>query len=137
MKINIKIPSPGESIHEVTVARWLVENGSYVEKDTEIAELESDKATLTLNAEQSGVIEILIPQGQTVEVGTIACTIDTETKHITTQPQETHNESTPQQQEPSKIVHNTKITPLAKKMMEEIGLNENNLINEHHERITT
>jgi len=77
MIIEIKIPSPGESINEVEIARWFVKNGDIVQKDQELAEIESDKATLSLTAEQSGKIIILIPVEQTVKVGSVACTIDT------------------------------------------------------------
>jgi len=135
MKIHIQVPSPGESIHEVTVARWLVENGSYVEKDTEIAELESDKATLTLNAEQSGIIEILIPQGKTVEVGTIACTIDTDAHQQTKKQDQKINKTTTSKE--SNVHNTTKVTPLAQKMIDEMGLNTNTLKNEYSNRITT
>ena len=75
---EIKIPSPGESITEVEVASWMVEDGSYVEKNEEIAEVESDKATLVLIADESGVISIKAQAGETVEVGSVACTIDTD-----------------------------------------------------------
>ena len=74
--IEVKIPSPGESISEVEIASWLVENGDYVEKDQEIAEIESDKATLPLVAEASGTIEILAQEGDTIAVGELACKID-------------------------------------------------------------
>ncbi len=76
MTIEIKIPSPGESITEVEIASWLVENGDFVEKDQEIAEIESDKATLPLIAEESGIIKILVQTGETIAVGSVACTID-------------------------------------------------------------
>ncbi|MEF8845013.1 MAG: 2-oxoglutarate dehydrogenase complex dihydrolipoyllysine-residue succinyltransferase [Bacteroidales bacterium] len=72
----MKIPSPGESITEVEIASWLVSDGDYVEKDQEIAEIESDKATLPLIAEASGKIEILAGEGETIHVGNIACRID-------------------------------------------------------------
>ena len=78
--IEIKIPSPGESITEVEIANWLVSNGDYVEKDQEIAEIESDKATLPLVAEESGVIEIVASEGDTLQVGDVACKIDTNAK---------------------------------------------------------
>jgi 2-oxoglutarate dehydrogenase E2 component (dihydrolipoamide succinyltransferase) len=78
MIIEIIIPTPGESISEVELANWMVENGDYVEKDQEIAEIESDKATLPLIASNSGKLKILVEQGSTVKVGTVACTIDTE-----------------------------------------------------------
>ncbi|MGF1586407.1 MAG: 2-oxoglutarate dehydrogenase complex dihydrolipoyllysine-residue succinyltransferase [Bacteroidales bacterium] len=80
MIIEIKIPSPGESVSEVEIASWLVENGDFVEKDQEIAEVESDKATLPLMAEESGIITIKEETGKTISVGTVACTIDTEGK---------------------------------------------------------
>lgn len=80
MIIEIKIPSPGESITEVELANWLVEDGDYVEKDQEIAEVESDKATLPLIAEKPGKVKQLVQQGETIAVGTIACTIDTSAK---------------------------------------------------------
>lgn len=78
MIIEIKIPSPGESISEVEIASWLVNDGDFVEKDQEIAEIESDKATLPLMAEESGTISIKAETGTTVAVGSVACTIDTE-----------------------------------------------------------
>jgi 2-oxoglutarate dehydrogenase E2 component (dihydrolipoamide succinyltransferase) len=74
--IEVKIPSPGESISEVEIASWLVGNGDYVEKDQEIAEIESDKATLPLVAEANGTIEILAQEGDTIAVGEVACKID-------------------------------------------------------------
>ncbi|NUM49887.1 MAG: 2-oxoglutarate dehydrogenase complex dihydrolipoyllysine-residue succinyltransferase [Flavobacteriales bacterium] len=77
---EIKVPSPGESISEVQIANWLVANGDYVEKDQVIAEIDSDKATLELTAEDSGAINILVQSGETVSVGSAVCTIDTEAK---------------------------------------------------------
>jgi len=74
--IEVKIPSPGESITEVEIASWLVSDGDYVKKDQEIAEIESDKATLPLVAEASGKIEILTAEGETIKVGEKACRID-------------------------------------------------------------
>jgi len=74
--IEVKIPSPGESITEVEIANWLVETGDYVEKDQEIAEIESEKATLPLVAEESGKVEIVAPEGETIKVGETACKID-------------------------------------------------------------
>jgi 2-oxoglutarate dehydrogenase E2 component (dihydrolipoamide succinyltransferase) len=75
--VEIKVPSPGESITEVQIANWLRSDGDYVEKDEEIAEIDSDKATLTIAAEESGTLNIKIPAGETVSVGTIVATIDT------------------------------------------------------------
>jgi len=73
-----KVPSPGESISEVVIARWLKKDGDYVEKDDELCEIDSDKATLTVNAENSGVFKALANEGDTVAVGSIICNIDTE-----------------------------------------------------------
>ena len=75
--VEIKIPTPGESITEVTISRWIKQDGEYVEKDEELAEIESDKATLTLNAESSGQLKIKVAEGTVAKVGEIACTIDT------------------------------------------------------------
>ena len=77
MILEMKVPSPGESILEVEIAEWLVEDGEYVEKDQAIAEIDSDKATLELPAEESGKIKILVKNGETVSVGDVVCKIDT------------------------------------------------------------
>jgi len=74
--IAMKVPSPGESITEVQIARWLKKDGDYVEKDEELCEIDSDKATLTLAAEASGVLSIKVKEGETIPVGTEVCTID-------------------------------------------------------------
>ena len=76
----MKVPSPGESISEVELIEWLVSSGDYVEKDQSIAEVDSDKATLELPAEESGVINILVDEGEIVNVGQVVCTIDTSVK---------------------------------------------------------
>lgn len=76
----MKIPSPGESITEVQIARWIKKDGDYVEKDEEICEIDSDKATLTLNAEADGALKILVKEGETIPVGTLVCSIDTSVK---------------------------------------------------------
>ena len=78
MLLEMKVPSPGESISEVEIAQWLVEDGDYVEKDQEIAEVDSDKATLALPAEESGTIKLVAEEGDTVEVGQVVCIIDTD-----------------------------------------------------------
>jgi len=149
MIIEIKIPSPGESITEVELANWFVEDGEYVEKDQEIAEIESDKATLTLNAEDSGKIKILAQSGETIEVGAIACTIDTNAKGVSKKPKseikktEEKTESTPRSEEikedtsekkkdksvgESEENKNVKITPLAKEQMKELNLSVDDVI---------
>jgi 2-oxoglutarate dehydrogenase E2 component (dihydrolipoamide succinyltransferase) len=78
--VELKVPSPGESITEVTIARWVKQSGDVVEKDDVLAEIDSDKATLTLNAEESGKIEILANEGDTVKVGQVVVKIDTSFK---------------------------------------------------------
>lgn len=77
MMIEIRVPSPGESISEVQVASWFYQNGDYVEKDAEIAEIDSDKATLTITAEASGILQILAEPGQKVEIGAVIGIINT------------------------------------------------------------
>ena len=72
----MKVPSPGESITEVEIATWLVQDGDYVEKDQPIAEVDSDKATLELPAEQSGIITLKAEEGEVVQVGQVVCLID-------------------------------------------------------------
>ena len=77
MILEMKVPSPGESITEVEIAQWLVEEGDYVEKDQAIAEVDSDKATLELPAEASGTITFKAEEGDAVDVGQVVCLIDT------------------------------------------------------------
>ena len=119
--IEIKVPSPGESITEVEIANWLVESGDYVEKDQEICEIDSDKATLTINAEESGEINILVNPGEMVPVGSIICTIDDSKKSNIS-----NKTSTPvskiEKEVPLNINKGTLInepSPAAKKMMRE------------------
>lgn len=122
MVLEMKIPSPGESITEVELATWLVENGEYVERDQPIAEIESDKATLELPAEESGAITLLVEEGTTVDVGAIVCKIDTSAKGTAKakKPEETPEpvaakvESKP---EAPKVQEESNATPLAKEMM--------------------
>ena len=78
--VELKVPSPGESITEVVIARWVKNTGDIVEKDEVLAEVDSDKATLTLNAEESGKIEVLAAEGDTVKVGQVVVKIDTSFK---------------------------------------------------------
>ncbi|MEJ6589399.1 MAG: 2-oxoglutarate dehydrogenase complex dihydrolipoyllysine-residue succinyltransferase [Crocinitomicaceae bacterium] len=78
--LEMKVPSPGESISEVEIAAWLVSEGDYVEKDQAIAEVDSDKATLELPAEESGIIQFKAEEGDVVQVGQVVCTIDTSAK---------------------------------------------------------
>ena len=78
--LEMKVPSPGESITEVEIASWLVKDGDYVEKDQPIAEVDSDKATLDLPAEESGVITLKAEEGEVVQVGQVVCLIDMDAK---------------------------------------------------------
>ncbi len=80
MSLEIKIPPVGESISEVTLSRWIKADGDYVEMDEIIAELESDKATFELTAEQAGVLKTIVAEGETIAIGTIVCSIDTAAK---------------------------------------------------------
>jgi len=143
MIIEIVIPSPGESITEVEIARWLVKDNSWVEKDQEVAEVESEKATLPITASQSGLISIKIKEGA-AEVGQVACTIDTKAKKPEGLSNESNNEKAeiPQKTdanekfESNDILRETitpelskvKATPLAKKLMDEKGLSIEDVI---------
>ena len=76
--LEMKVPSPGESISEVEISAWLVSDGDYVEKDQAIAEVDSDKATLELPAEMAGIISLKVEEGDVVPVGDVCCLIDTD-----------------------------------------------------------
>tara|TARA_B100001115_G_C15806030_1_gene399060 strand:+ start:60 stop:1289 length:1230 start_codon:yes stop_codon:yes gene_type:complete len=119
--IEIKVPSPGESITEVEIANWLVESGDYVEKDQEICEIDSDKATLTINAEESGEINILVKPGEMVPVGSIICTIDDSKKsnisNKTSNPVSKIEEEVPLNINKGILINEP--SPAAKKMMRE------------------
>ncbi|HWY97690.1 MAG TPA: 2-oxoglutarate dehydrogenase complex dihydrolipoyllysine-residue succinyltransferase [Bacteroidia bacterium] len=80
MILDIKVPSPGESISEVQIARWLKKDGDYVQKEEEICEIDSDKATLTVNSEQAGQLKVLAKDGDTVKVGSVIAKVDTDAK---------------------------------------------------------
>lgn len=147
MIIDIKVPSPGESITEVQIAGWLVENGAGVAKDMEIVEVDSDKATLSITAEAQGKIEILVEEGETAKVGAVIAKIDTEaeveiadTSKEDKSPQEEKPEETPKKEEsdqqtkkePQKEEINVedldfKLSPLARKMMEEENIDASEL----------
>jgi 2-oxoglutarate dehydrogenase E2 component (dihydrolipoamide succinyltransferase) len=78
MAVEIKVPSVGESITEVTLVKWIKKEGDWVERDEVIAELESEKATFEINAEQAGLLKTIAQEGDTLKIGDIACSIDTE-----------------------------------------------------------
>jgi 2-oxoglutarate dehydrogenase E2 component (dihydrolipoamide succinyltransferase) len=147
MIIELKIPSAGESITEVAIGNWLIEDKAYVEKDQEIAEIESDKATLPLIAPDSGMINIMIPAGAKAQVGDVAGTLDTSAK-APVQNQKTakkKSEATPVK-EPGATVSkeipqtktapekknedytHVKVTPLARNVMDEHNLDVDAII---------
>ncbi|BAX80984.1 2-oxoglutarate dehydrogenase complex dihydrolipoyllysine-residue succinyltransferase [Labilibaculum antarcticum] len=139
--IEIKIPSPGESISEVEIANWFVAEGDIVEKDQEIAEVESDKATLTLIADEGGKIQIMAQEGDTVAVGSVACKIDTSfagEASASSAPKEAKKEVPAEKTAPvvasesktknSETYKDVKISPVAKKLMEENHLSVDDVI---------
>lgn len=137
MILDMKVPSPGESITEVEIAQWLVEDGDYVEKDQEIAEIDSDKATLALPAEESGAIKLLVEDGETVEVGQVICQIDTDaeggsssagSKEKAPEPgpaekkEAPKEEKSPVKKEENKTYATGSASPAARKLMDETGV---------------
>ncbi|WP_321826467.1 2-oxoglutarate dehydrogenase complex dihydrolipoyllysine-residue succinyltransferase [Maribacter dokdonensis] len=133
MILEMKVPSPGESITEVEIAEWLVEDGDYVEKDQAIAEVDSDKATLELPAEASGTITLKAEEGDAVAVGAIVCLIDTgaakpdgEAK-IASAPkeekkEEPKTEKAPQPAQAKETYASGVPSPAAKKILDEKGV---------------
>ncbi len=142
MIFEIKIPSPGESITEVEIGRWLVEDGASVSKNQEIAEIESDKATLPLNASANGILKILVHEGERTAVGTVVCQIDgdenaqkVEKKAAKETPKQepvaAPKSSVIKEEAPAvtkEVTNHLKITPAAKAVMEEANLNIDELI---------
>lgn len=113
MAIELKVPSPGESISEVQIARWIKNDGDYVEKDEEIAEIDSDKATLSLVAEADGILHITVKEGETVAVGSVVASIDTDAKAPAAKPkEETKEQSAPKKADPA--VEKAAAKPVAK-----------------------
>jgi 2-oxoglutarate dehydrogenase E2 component (dihydrolipoamide succinyltransferase) len=143
MILEIKIPSPGESITEVEIGKWLVNDGEIVNKDQEIAEIESDKATLSLSATAAGKLKILLKEGERVAVGSVVCTIDSDDKIQLTEDTSillntavevpvkaaTPVAVTPIPEVEEKSNNLIKLTPAAKAVMEEGGLSIEELLN--------
>lgn len=150
MIAEIKVPSPGESITEVEIGRWLVEDGALVRQGQEIAEVESDKATLTIVADATGKLSVKAAEGDRVAVGSLACTIDTSVEV----PEEKESAAVPAKEVPaqtekktapaaagtpipvkpeassgSQQADNLKITALAREMMKEHQLSVDDLLN--------
>ena len=136
MILEMKVPSPGESISEVEIAQWLVSDGDYVEKDQTIAEVDSDKATLDLPAEESGIISLKASEGDVVPVGNVVCHIDTSVKKSTKKnikslnptkddqvvAQDSKPESKPEEIISKKTI-NSSPSPAASKILSEKGIN--------------
>ncbi len=129
MILEMKVPSPGESITEVEIATWLVEDGDYVEKDQAIAEVDSDKATLELPAESSGIITLKAEEGDAVAVGEVVCLIDTSAeKPEGDAPKADKKEEAPKAEAPKAATPETKTyatgtaSPAAKKILAEKGI---------------
>lgn len=101
MSVELKIPSVGESITQVTIASWLKEDGDYVEMDEAVAELESDKATVELNAEQAGTLKIIVEEGEDVEIGAVVASIDTSAGPPAEKAAPAPKETTSQKEEPA------------------------------------
>ena len=123
------VPSPGESISEVEIAEWLVEDGDYVEKDQAIAEIDSDKATLELPAEQSGKIKIVVAEGETVAVGDVVCLIDTKDSQPSISSKKTNqNDSISSvKKAEEKTNKQVKLTPLADAIIKKNNLDQNHV----------
>ncbi|MDB9941659.1 2-oxoglutarate dehydrogenase complex dihydrolipoyllysine-residue succinyltransferase [Flavobacteriaceae bacterium] len=134
MILEMKVPSPGESITEVEIAQWLVADGDYVEKDQAIAEVDSDKATLELPAEVSGTISLKAEEGDAVEVGQVVCLIDTDGQPA--------DGAVPAEAEPAPATEAPKVevkaeaattyasgtaSPAAKKILQEKGIEANSI----------
>ena len=128
MILEMKVPSPGESITEVEIAEWLVSDGDYVEKDQAIAEVDSDKATLELPAEASGTITFKAEEGDAVDVGAIVCLIDMDAKKpegASTEAKEVVKETTKVVTKPSEVkatYASGATSPAAKKILDEKGI---------------
>ena len=135
MVLEMKVPSPGESITEVEIAQWLIADGDYVEKDQAIAEVDSDKATLELPAEVSGTITLKAEEGDTIEVGAVVCLIDTEgkpsEKNTSNKSKEEPNQQAVEEKHNETSKDDTYATgmpsPSAKKISEEKGLDLNQI----------
>lgn len=144
MIVEIQVPSPGESITEVEIGHWLVTDGALVSKNQEIAEVESDKATLTVIASESGKISIKSQEGEKVAVGAVVCTIDTSVAVsvrqleavVKTEPKKEAGIETKAVTKPEEKIEKNpvtdpkvKITEVAKEMMKENGLSIDDIIN--------
>jgi len=144
--IEIKVPSPGESITQVQLSKWLVSDGDTVEKDQEIAEIDSDKATLAVSAIEDGQIKFVVNEGDTVDVGAVIATIDTSVKGekktketsskiqgVVSVKEESNAEINPEKSQEKVITPaietELNISPLAKKLMQQSNVSETEFLN--------
>lgn len=131
----MKVPSPGESITEVEIAEWLVEDGDYVEKDQAIAEVDSDKATLELPAEASGTITLKAEEGDAVNVGEVVCLIDTDAakpEGVSEKPKGEKKVEAPVKEVKTEVKKESTYatgtaSPAAKKILDEKGISSNDV----------
>ena len=137
MILEMKVPSPGESITEVEIATWLVQDGDYVEKDQAIAEVDSDKATLELPAEASGIITLKAEEGDAVAVGQVVCLIDTSAAKPeggAAPAKEEKKEEAPKKEEPkaapaaSQTYASGSASPAAKKILAEKNIQPSDIV---------
>jgi 2-oxoglutarate dehydrogenase E2 component (dihydrolipoamide succinyltransferase) len=144
MKVEIQVPSPGESITEVQIAAWLVEDGDFVERDQDIVEVDSDKATLSIPATESGKLQIKVADGETIDVGTVIAVIDTSVKgapkkksevtepakfsDITPAKEEIKQKSTETEPVQKSSEYDPTVSPLARKLMEQKKISEKELV---------
>jgi 2-oxoglutarate dehydrogenase E2 component (dihydrolipoamide succinyltransferase) len=137
MVLEMKVPSPGESITEVEISQWLVKDGDIVKKDQAIAELDSDKATLDLPAEASGKITLKAEEGDSISVGDIVCLIDTSESQLEelTQPAVTKVDPIKEEKTQTTQKENISVTPLARSIASEKGI-DLNVIKTKGEKIT-
>jgi 2-oxoglutarate dehydrogenase E2 component (dihydrolipoamide succinyltransferase) len=137
MVLEMKVPSPGESITEVEISQWLVKDGDIVKKDQTIAELDSDKATLDLPAEASGKIILKAEEGDSISVGDIVCLIDTSESQLEelTQPAVTKVDPIKEEKTQTTQKENISVTPLARSIASEKGI-DLNVIKTKGEKIT-
>ncbi|MBT4970190.1 MAG: 2-oxoglutarate dehydrogenase complex dihydrolipoyllysine-residue succinyltransferase [Bacteroidetes bacterium] len=151
MAVEIKIPQIGESISEAILSSWLVSDGDYVEKDQEIAEIDSDKATIMLNTEQAGEVKLLVEEGAKVLIGDVVCSVDTskEGKKKVEEVAESKVEATPEAEPPKQIAKKddvvetansadlkVSVSPIAGEMIEKNNLDINEVVKHKLLRIT-
>ncbi len=126
MKIDIRVPSPGESVTEVQISRWLKADGDYVKREEELAEIDSDKATLTVTAEADGKLSILVKEGETVAANTVIGFIDTdvmapieEKPKVSTEREVIQESAVTGSLSASPAANSVQATPLAARLMKE------------------